>query len=101
MAAKYRDVADRVSLGLIPSSESGWPLAVHLLKSQGGLLHVHMNVSKNEAENFVTEVCRRLEILFLKDEKPMSVSCIYLERVKSYAPQIIHVVADLKCVPLR
>ncbi|GAU98222.1 hypothetical protein RvY_09398 [Ramazzottius varieornatus] len=38
-------VADRVVLGLIPSSEMSWPAAIKCLKtSHGGVLHVHMNV---------------------------------------------------------
>ncbi|XP_051878414.1 tRNA wybutosine-synthesizing protein 2 homolog isoform X2 [Pristis pectinata] len=41
-----RNVADRVNLGLIPSSEEGWPIACQLLKEdRGGILHIHNNVS--------------------------------------------------------
>ncbi|NXY92606.1 TYW2 protein, partial [Alcedo cyanopectus] len=40
-----RDVADRVNLGLIPSSEEGWPVACRVLKKgTGGVLHIHHNV---------------------------------------------------------
>ncbi|CAG5116343.1 unnamed protein product [Candidula unifasciata] len=38
-------VADRVNLGLIPSSEEGWPVAVRVLKLSGGILHIHGNVT--------------------------------------------------------
>ncbi|NWV96594.1 TYW2 protein, partial [Machaerirhynchus nigripectus] len=42
---ELRDVADRVNLGLIPSSEEGWPVACHVLKKDtGGVLHIHHNV---------------------------------------------------------
>ncbi|NXX56869.1 TYW2 protein, partial [Scopus umbretta] len=42
---ELRDVADRVNLGLIPSSEEGWPAACRVLKkSTGGVLHIHHNV---------------------------------------------------------
>ncbi|NXW54799.1 TYW2 protein, partial [Eurystomus gularis] len=42
---ELRDVADRVNLGLIPSSEEGWPVACRVLKkSTGGVLHIHHNV---------------------------------------------------------
>ncbi|MGH0172192.1 UNVERIFIED_CONTAM: hypothetical protein FKN15_074696 [Acipenser sinensis] len=42
------DVADRVNLGLIPSSEEGWPTACRLLKREtGGVLHIHQNVSSH------------------------------------------------------
>ncbi|XP_070566297.1 tRNA wybutosine-synthesizing protein 2 homolog isoform X2 [Ptychodera flava] len=41
-----RGVADRVNLGLIPSSEDGWPVACAALKpSTGGILHIHGNVT--------------------------------------------------------
>ena len=41
-----RYVADRVNLGLIPSSEPGWRTACLALKSQtGGILHIHGNVN--------------------------------------------------------
>ncbi|XP_042334125.1 tRNA wybutosine-synthesizing protein 2 homolog isoform X2 [Sceloporus undulatus] len=39
------NVADRVNLGLIPSSEAGWPVACQVLrKDVGGILHIHQNV---------------------------------------------------------
>ncbi|NWH43840.1 TYW2 protein, partial [Fregata magnificens] len=39
------DIADRVNLGLIPSSEEGWPVACRVLKKgTGGVLHIHHNV---------------------------------------------------------
>ncbi|NXS33362.1 TYW2 protein, partial [Pomatostomus ruficeps] len=42
---ELRDVADRVNLGLIPSSEEGWPAACRVLKKDsGGVLHIHHNV---------------------------------------------------------
>ena len=41
-----RGVADRVNLGLIPSSRDGWPLALDALGARGGWLHVHANVDK-------------------------------------------------------
>ncbi|XP_016407881.1 tRNA wybutosine-synthesizing protein 2 homolog [Sinocyclocheilus rhinocerous] len=40
------DLSDRVNLGLIPSSEEGWPVACRLLKRDtGGMLHIHQNVT--------------------------------------------------------
>ncbi|NXN93153.1 TYW2 protein, partial [Rhinopomastus cyanomelas] len=42
---ELQDVADRVNLGLIPSSEEGWPVACRVLKKRtGGVLHIHHNV---------------------------------------------------------
>ncbi|XP_071956278.1 tRNA wybutosine-synthesizing protein 2 homolog [Antedon mediterranea] len=39
------EVADRVNLGLIPSSGAGWPVACKALKKKGGILHIHGNVT--------------------------------------------------------
>ena len=48
--AGLTDVADRVNVGLIPSSEEGWPVACAALKqSTGGWLHIHGNVSLRSA----------------------------------------------------
>ncbi|XP_014110730.1 PREDICTED: tRNA wybutosine-synthesizing protein 2 homolog [Pseudopodoces humilis] len=47
---QLRDVADRVNLGLIPSSEEGWPVACRVLKKNtGGVLHIHHNVETPHA----------------------------------------------------
>nr|CAD7454863.1 unnamed protein product [Timema tahoe] len=40
------NIADRVNLGLIPTSRNSWPIACAALKSSGGTLHIHENVSE-------------------------------------------------------
>ena len=45
MQLQLRGVADRVNLGLIPSSEEGWPVACRVLKPTGGVMHIHGNVN--------------------------------------------------------
>uniref|UniRef100_A0A2C9JRV7 tRNA(Phe) (4-demethylwyosine(37)-C(7)) aminocarboxypropyltransferase n=1 Tax=Biomphalaria glabrata TaxID=6526 RepID=A0A2C9JRV7_BIOGL len=52
---KLTSVADRVNLGLIPSSEDGWPVAGQVLKDTGGVLHVHGNVTTNKQHNLQTD----------------------------------------------
>uniref|UniRef100_A0A452GZH3 tRNA wybutosine-synthesizing protein 2 homolog n=1 Tax=Gopherus agassizii TaxID=38772 RepID=A0A452GZH3_9SAUR len=48
---ELRDVANRVNLGLLPSSEEGWPIACQLLrKGTGGILHIHQNVESFPAK---------------------------------------------------
>ena len=45
-------VADRVNLGLIPSSEMSWYTACNAPKPRsGGWLHVHTNVDRKKATN--------------------------------------------------
>ncbi|XP_043913447.1 tRNA wybutosine-synthesizing protein 2 homolog [Protopterus annectens] len=47
------DVADRVNLGLIPSSEEGWPIACQVLRRDcGGILHIHQNVTSEFSKDF-------------------------------------------------
>ncbi|NXY78148.1 TYW2 protein, partial [Glareola pratincola] len=56
---ELRDVADRVNLGLIPSSEEGWPVACRVLKKgTGGVLHIHHNV-----ETFPAPASRQTPVL--------------------------------------
>ncbi len=53
-------VADRVLLGLLPSSREGWPVALAALKpSTGGWLHLHHNVKDSEEAAWIasTQVC--------------------------------------------
>lgn len=49
---KLSNTADRVNLGLIPSSEEGWPIACQVLrKDVGGILHIHQNVDSFSGTN--------------------------------------------------
>lgn len=41
-------VADRVLLGLLPSSRCAWRTALAALKEQGGWLHLHGNVKDSD-----------------------------------------------------
>ncbi|NXF71544.1 TYW2 protein, partial [Sclerurus mexicanus] len=56
---ELQDTADRVNLGLIPSSEEGWPVACRVLKKDtGGVLHIHHNVETPPAPTPVLPVER-------------------------------------------
>ncbi|KAI3351600.1 hypothetical protein L3Q82_020439, partial [Scortum barcoo] len=120
------DIADRVNLGLIPSSEDGWPVACHLLKrTTGGVLHIHQNVTSplpntaavpeiNDAtqrvsgktadrevwQSWADDTADRIASL-LKDTTgaPWITSIRHVEHVKSYAPHVHHIVLDLECRP--
>ena len=91
------DLADRVLLGLLPSSVKGWPLAARALKACGGIIHVHENVLESILHTWVEETRLKFETLLLEHGKPMKVSIVHLEKVKSYAPRVYHVVLDLVC----
>jgi len=78
-------LADRVVLGLLPSSEAAWDLARACLKPTGGWLHVHMNVEEERIEAWSAATAARL-----------GGRVAHVERVKWYAPRIRHVVLDVK-----
>ncbi|KAJ8048084.1 tRNA wybutosine-synthesizing protein 2-like [Holothuria leucospilota] len=153
-----KSVADRVNLGLIPSSEDAWPVACTALKPSGGILHIHGNVESypgmqrsdgnlKEVEESVNSGClddksynsdnRLLEqsssicgssceqdfveqlrkknkywgswVRHIEDEirrlmeniynKTWNVNVYHVEHVKSYAPHVDHLVADVTCRP--
>ncbi|XP_057706419.1 tRNA wybutosine-synthesizing protein 2 homolog isoform X1 [Corythoichthys intestinalis] len=118
------DIADRVNLGLIPSSEDGWPVACRLLnKTTGGFLHIHQNVtSPNIIGTHATDDANsggsvrgadREAWKAWADNAASHIACLlreltatlwktnirHIERVKSYAPRVHHVVLDLECRP--
>jgi len=78
-------VVDRVNLGLIPSSEAGWPVACAALRSdKGGWLHVHGNVTSGLTDSGKTANDRRVSALSLlgttfvssEEENPSTASSI-------------------------
>ena len=99
-ASELTDVADRVCLGLLPCSRGGWEAAVRVLNRKGGILHVHYNVNTADIPRWVDEMCATFTQLFAKRGKAMIVECTHVEKVKSYAPRVHHIVADVKCHPL-
>lgn len=99
MTKPYHEVADRVLLGLLPSSREGWPLAMQVLKREGGVLHVHENVHDDEYAQFVADLPNELQRL--GEEKGKTYHCViqHVEKVKSYAPKVYHYVFDVVCTP--
>ncbi|KAF0719407.1 Aste57867_1060 [Aphanomyces stellatus] len=92
-------IADRVNLGLLPKSEHGWPVAVQVLKPTGGWLHVHENVAVQDFAEWQAHVVQSIQELGRSVGKHWHVECRHLEKVKSYAPKVFHVVADIHCTP--
>ena len=57
-------MADRVSLGLLPSSQGGWETALAALKpEQGGWLHLHHNVTDTEEAQWCLQTLESLQKL--------------------------------------
>ncbi|KAF1839385.1 hypothetical protein BDW02DRAFT_486661 [Decorospora gaudefroyi] len=87
-----------VNLGLLPSSERAWPVALRMLdRERGGWIHVHENVGMKDIELRT----RGLESEFRKlvrdgqNKKMESVRVEHVERVKMYAPGVVHCVFDV------
>ncbi|KAI0497892.1 hypothetical protein KFK09_021130 [Dendrobium nobile] len=95
-----KGVADRVCLGLLPSSESSWRTAVRALRPQGGLLHIHGNVKDSEEKSWLDYIVESIVCIAETEGLLWAVSLQHVERVKSYGPHIRHIVADVKCKTL-
>lgn len=95
---------DRVSLGLLPSSEGGWRTAIRALKhATGGWLHVHGNVPAHEVRQWTMWLCVRLRNFARADQvdgPDWIVVATHVEKVKSFAPKVNHYVADVFAGPL-
>lgn len=105
------DVANRVCLGLIPSSKIGWETACKAIrKDLGGIFHLHQNIttfglkskvlkkkawleSGQEIANEIAQIFKRLT------NTNWNVEIVAINPVKSYAPHIDHLVYDLNCRP--
>ena len=90
-----RRIADRVLLGLLPSSEAAWELGVLALKEQGGSMHIHMNVEEEHIEKWATDTIQTCLKYAQKDGRDWYCSHQHLEKVKWYAPRVRHVVLDV------
>eukprot|EP00040_Diaphanoeca_grandis_P028073 m.161211 g.161211 ORF g.161211 m.161211 type:complete len:456 (+) comp31219_c0_seq2:252-1619(+) len=113
-----KNIADRVNLGLIPSSELGWPVGCKALRSdKAGWLHIHDNVTvavddsdvkdmsamhasfAQRASHISRELTKILSHTEPHNHCKWVVECKHIEKVKSYAPKIYHVVFDFLCSP--
>ncbi|XP_002980586.2 tRNA wybutosine-synthesizing protein 2/3/4 isoform X1 [Selaginella moellendorffii] len=92
-----REVADRVCLGLLPSSEGSWAVAVRALKSGGGILHVHENIKDVEEEDWIEYLTKSLQTLANAQGRSWEIRVNHIEHVKWYAPHVRHIVADVWC----
>ena len=52
--------ADRVILGLLPTAEGGFELAINCLKNDGGCLHIHGVAPASDHQSWVDEIITKL-----------------------------------------
>ena len=83
-------LADRVILGLLPSSDEGLGSALEVLRPEGGVLHVHGLAEPNSYDKWEEETRAAVTAERIGCDIRSSMT-----RVKSYAPHWDHVVLDL------
>lgn len=98
-----RRVAHRILLGLLPSSRDGWPVAAAAAVTPTSpddrvLMHVHENVHEAEIAAWTAGMAAEMRDLLAKEHGvAWAVEVVHVERVKSYAPRVYHIVVDLAC----
>lgn len=110
----YWEKADRVLLGMLPHAFEGIPYSVCGLQPNGGTLHFHCLISKEQMENFKCPLKFESDHLdiqewftpilwsihswlrLMKPQHDYSVVIERLAKVKSYAPKVYHCVADIR-----
>lgn len=95
-----KGVADRVCLGLLPSSECSWATAVTALRVGGGILHIHGNVTDSDETSWLDHVVDSISNIAKTHGLSWKVSVEHVERVKWYGPHIRHLVVDVRCQQL-
>ena len=95
-----------VNCGLLPSSMNSWRTAIACLDHvYGGWLHVHENLDARaidsqsrsivaEVRNISQEICTGREV-----QKNLDVTLEHIQKVKSYAPNVVHCVLDIRIIP--
>ena len=91
------NIADRVHLGILPSSKSAWKNAARCLKPEGGFIHIHMNCKEEEIADLAADILCEFETICRELNMDWELSIHHIEKVKWYAPRIRHVVIDLQC----
>ena len=91
-----KNIADRVLLGLLPTSRDAWHIAVDCLKAEkGGVCHVHECVDEGDFEKKGEEI-----LAAMQQVKPNWIARIEkVEKVKKYAPRVWHLVYDVVLRP--
>ena len=96
-----------VNCGYLPSSQGSWRSAVQILDSRkGGWIHAHENIAAEGIQRRTEEITKIFRSLASEqnsqasDSRSFDVRCEHLERVKTYAPGIVHCVVDVALMPL-
>jgi tRNA wybutosine-synthesizing protein 2 len=90
-----------VNLGLLPTSRAGWEPALSMVDGKlGGWLHVHENVDVRQIEDRLQHIVHEMDGLLVRErEGCWRAACQHVERVKTYAPGVMHCVFDIRVQP--
>jgi tRNA wybutosine-synthesizing protein 3 len=86
------NIADRVLLGLLPTAEESYHVALKCIKEEGGVLHIHGLSPSNDHEKFLLETSEKLQ----KIDYNYIITNYKINKIKSYAPHWDHLVLDLQ-----
>ncbi|CRG84285.1 hypothetical protein PISL3812_01587 [Talaromyces islandicus] len=90
-----------VNLGLLPSSRPTWDISLKLLdRNYGGWAHVHENVDISEIDVKGGDIVAEFKRLGSLNGQNLSITCDHVEKVKTYAPGVMHCVYDIHFNPL-
>ncbi|EGC47397.1 tRNA wybutosine-synthesizing protein [Histoplasma capsulatum var. duboisii H88] len=100
-----------VNLGLLPSSKPSWEGAVKVLDTEaGGWIHVHENVDIKSIGMMEEGIAKEISSLLSSSRGSAQLApssqpfipaakCIHVERIKTYAPGVMHCVFDIYIPP--
>ena len=86
------NIADRVLLGLLPTAEDSYHVALKCIKEEGGILHIHGLSPSNNHEKFILETSEKLQ----KINYNYTMTNCKINKIKSYAPHWDHLVLDIQ-----
>jgi tRNA wybutosine-synthesizing protein 3 len=86
------NIADRVLLGLLPTAEESYHVALKCIKEEGGILHIHGLSPSNNHEKFLLETSEKLQ----KIDYNYIITNYKINKIKSYAPHWDHLVLDIQ-----
>ncbi|KAI4238245.1 MAG: hypothetical protein L6R40_005785 [Gallowayella cf. fulva] len=95
-----------VNCGYLPSSSDSWDVAVKVLDPvEGGWVHAHENVAAQDVDRRKSDIVGIFKSLVSHCQTASSdfyhfdVECQHVERVKAYAPGVMHCVFDIALLP--
>jgi tRNA wybutosine-synthesizing protein 2 len=89
-----------VNCGLLPTSRGSWQAAVEILgRELGGWVHVHENFAVAEIDQKADALRFAFQQLAFQEGRTGTVKVEHVNRLKSYAPGVMHCVIDLYIPP--